>query len=87
MNKVFKSNMFTDYITSDLKQFTRDQVNYLTRPLTLRQQASYSLEERLAMFKRRYPNSKVTVYKLRKLYKQYGIKKKVIRKAKLTTRP
>ena len=42
-----------------------------------------SLAERVAMFKKRFPYAHCTVYKLRKLYRQYGIKKKQIRKIKV----
>ena len=41
-----------------------------------------SLNERVALIKRRYPYAHVTIYKLRKLYKEKKIKNKVIRKIK-----
>ena len=41
-----------------------------------------SLDERVALIKRRYPYAHVTIYKLRKLYKEKKIKHKVIRKSK-----
>ena len=48
--------------------------------------ATKSLEQRVALFKRRYPNSKINVYKLRKLYEKLKIKNKVIRKNKILDR-
>ena len=41
------------------------------------------MDERVALFKRRYPGSKITVYKLRKLYAKKKIKKKVLRIGKV----
>ena len=46
---------------------------------TLEKWASKSLEERVCYFNRRYPNSKTTTYKIRKLYAKNKIRKKVIR--------
>ena len=48
--------------------------------------ATKSLEERVMLFKRRYPDSKITVYKLRKLYKKMKIKKKFIQRTKIPNR-
>ena len=41
--------------------------------------ASKSLEERVCLFHRRYPNSKTSTYKIRKLYAKHKIRKKVIK--------
>ena len=41
--------------------------------------AARSLEERVQLFRRRYPNTKITSYKLRKFFKETKIKDKVIR--------
>ena len=41
--------------------------------------AAKSLEERVRIFKRRYPDAKTSTYKIRKLYTKYKIRKKVIR--------
>ena len=71
----------------NLKEFSPEQIVYLTSAQTLDSWTSLSLEERLVVFKQRYPNSLVTVYKLRKLYKQYKIRKKVIRIRKIPTVP
>ena len=38
-----------------------------------------SLEERVRLFKKRYPGTKTSIYKLRKLYTKHKIRKKVIR--------
>ena len=44
------------------------------------------MDERVVLFKRRYPNSNINVYKLRKLYRKFKIKKKFIRKTKILNR-
>ena len=41
------------------------------------------MNERVALFKQRYPYSHCTIYKLRKLYKKTGIKRKMIRRVKI----
>ena len=46
---------------------------------TLDEWAGKSLEERVRLFHRRYSNSKTSIYKIRKLYANHNIKKKVIR--------
>ena len=48
------------------------------------QWATYSMEERVWLFKRRYPNSNITLYKLRKFYRQIMTRKKLIKEAKMT---
>ena len=42
-----------------------------------------SIEERCIVLKNRFPDAHITIYKLRKLYKKLGIKKKVIRFTKI----
>ena len=44
--------------------------------------AGRSLLERVALFKRRFPYTHITVYKIRKLYRLSKIKKKMIRVGK-----
>ena len=44
------------------------------------------MEERVMLFRRKYPDSLASVYKLRKLYYEAKARKKVIRKTKLTTK-
>ena len=41
----------------------------------------------MCLFKRRYPQTQTTIYKLRKLYSKYKIRKKCIRIAKIPSRP
>ena len=50
---------------------------------TLRRWVSKSLEERVRLFERRYPGSKVTPYKLRLLYAKHKIRKKCIKYGKI----
>ena len=49
----------------------------------MRQQSCKSINERVALFKQRYPYAHCTTYKLRKLYKETGIKRKMIRRVKI----
>ena len=49
--------------------------------------ASKSIEERVRLFNRRYPQSKTTPYKLRKLYFKHNIKKKMIKIGKIPSPP
>ena len=44
--------------------------------------ATKSLQQRVQLFKKRYPGSQITPYKLRKLYKEHKIRKKMIQNAK-----
>ena len=44
--------------------------------------AARSLKERVQLFRRRYPTAKISVYKLKKLYKEKKIRRKVIRLTK-----
>ena len=59
---------FSQYLFKNRKEFSQEQISYLTKQTTLIEWATKSLPQRLALFKRRYPDSLVTVYKLRKLY-------------------
>ena len=54
---------------------------------TLYKWAAKSLKERVSLFKRRYPDTKMNVYRLRKLYKEQNIKNKRIKLTKLPDRP
>ena len=51
----------------------------MTSRETLDKWCAKSLEERVRLFNRRYPNSKTSSYKIRKLYAKHLIRKKVIR--------
>ena len=64
-------------------KFTKEQVEFLTLDLTLKRWAGKSMAERTMLFKRRYPYAHITMYKLRKLYREQRIKKKSIRISKI----
>ena len=63
--------------------FTREQEEYLTNGDTLDRWAGKSLEERVQLFKRRYPGAKTTGYKIRKLYTKHKIRKKLVKIGKV----
>ena len=65
------------------QHFTEEQVEFLTSEATLVRWAAKSLQERVQLFKCRYPTAKITVYKLRRLYYKKKIKMKVIRFGKV----
>ena len=68
------------------QHFTQEQVEFLTSEATLVNWSSKSLESRVRLFKRRYPGTKMTSYKIRKLYSKHKIKKKVISMGKTPKR-
>ena len=68
------------------RRFTEEQEAYLLNPATLSRWVVRSLEERLQLFKRRYPESNASLYMLRKLYKEHKIRKKMVRITKLPTK-
>ena len=55
----------------------------MINPETLNSWVSKSLEERVRLFKNRYPESRITAYKLRKLYLKHKIRKKCIKIGKI----
>ena len=65
------------------QHFTEEQEQFLTSKETLERWASKSLEERVRLFKSRYPGVKTSSYKIRKLYAKHKIRKKVIRIGKV----
>ena len=82
-----QKSYFSQFIKRKNEQFTKEQVEYLTNKKTLDKWVSKSLEERACLFKKRYPDSKVTVYKLRKLYTKFKIRKKAIIYGKIPKAP
>ena len=65
--------------TSIMRYFTPEQIQYLTKEETLNRQAAKSLQERIALFRARYPGQKITAYRLRQLYSEHKIKYKFVR--------
>ena len=58
---------------------------FLLSDRTFKQWAGKSLDERVALFKNKYPYAHITIYKLRKFYRQNKIKKKSITLTKIIT--
>ena len=56
---------------------------YLISERTLKLWSAKSIEEWVALFKQRYPYAHITIYKLRKFYKENKIKKKLVRIGKV----
>ena len=58
-------------------------MDFLTNPETLRLWAGKSMKERTILFHRKFPNKRVAVTSLRRLYLSKGIKRKVVRQEKI----
>ena len=67
--------------------FTDAQRDYLLRPETMLKYCGMSLQERCMDFRRQYPDGYITIYKLRKLYKEAKVRKKYLRMTKLPDEP
>ena len=67
--------------------FTVGQREYLLSPKTMLKCCGMSLQERCMDFRRQYPDAHITIYKLRKLYKEVKIRKKYLRMTKLPDEP
>ena len=60
-------------------KLTAVQEAYLTHPFTLQKWACKTLSERVVLFHRQFPEVKITVPTLQKLYMRKGIKRKALR--------
>jgi hypothetical protein len=57
---------------------TQEHINYVLADTTMELWVGLSLKERCRWFKNRFPHAGITPSSLGRLYKQHGIKKKVI---------
>ena len=62
-----------------------EQVDYLVSSETLRSWVGLTQHQRIKMFHRRWPEKRLTVYRLRKVYRDHGIRRKKIRHTKVVT--
>ena len=60
-------------------------MEYLVDPETLVKMTGRTLEERVMMWRRRFPGTKKTLYYLRKAYKEAGVKLRKIAKTKIVS--
>jgi len=58
-------------------------IEYLTSEGSLTEWAGFSLQQRCKLFHRRFPEKKLTIYMLRKVYRSIGIKKKKIKNTEI----
>ena len=58
-------------------------MDFLTSLETLRLWAGKSLKERAILFHRKFPNKRIAVTSLRRLYLSKGVKRKVVRQEKV----
>ena len=68
-----------------MKRLTQEQIDFLVSKDTLRAWVGLTQQQRARMFTRRYPNKILTIYRLRKVYKDHGIRRKKIRNTKVIT--
>ena len=58
-------------------------VDFLTSPETLKLWAGFPLKERSKLFHRKFPNKRIAVTSLRRLYSTHRIKRKIVRQEKV----
>ena len=63
-------------------QLTQQHLDFMVAPGTLRIWSGMTMKERQVMFHRQYPVTKISMYHLRLVYKQAGVKNKMIRMKK-----
>ena len=61
----------------------QEHIDYIVSNETIIDWAGLSLNERVVRFHRRFPDKRITWYRLRKVYYQHGIKKKKIVRTKI----
>ena len=67
--------------------YTMEHQSWLTSTHVLRLQAHLSLAQRCARFHRQYPEMRISVNKIREIYKKHMVRRKVLQEQKLVTRP
>ena len=67
--------------------YSQEHQDWLTNPDHLRMQAHLGLAERCAMFHRWFPDMRLSVSKIREIYKEHMVRRKFLREQKLVTRP
>ena len=60
-------------------EWTEEQVQYLTERENLLSWGTSSLIQRQHDFAKKFDNTQISIYRLRKLYKEVGIKQRVLR--------
>ena len=60
-------------------------MQWLSSETNLRSQAGKSLAERVALFNRQFGSNIISIYKLRRVYKELGIKRNKLRLTKVMT--
>ena len=66
--------------------WSRKEIDFIKSQETLDLMVGMSLSDRCEILKLQMPDTHITIYKLRKLYRELGIKKKVIRFTKIPDR-
>ena len=65
------------------QKFTPEQIQYLCDNKTIEEWVGYTLRQRCKAFEMKFPDTKMTLYHLTKIYREVGIRKKKIRKTKI----
>jgi len=62
-----------------VRKLDQEHVDFLTSPKTLEIWAGETLRMRTILFHRQFPNKRIAVTSLRRLYLRHGIKRKKVR--------
>ena len=65
-------------MTRERQEMEEDMLMYLLSEQTLRQWRPHSLRSRCRLFQRRFPGNSISVHTLRKIYRAYGIRQRVL---------
>ena len=66
----------------EARKLTQDHIKFLTSYSTLEKWAGQTLEWRTKLFHRKFPDKRIAVTTLRRLYLKHGIKRKKVRQEK-----
>jgi len=68
-----------------VRQLGPEHVQYLTSMHTLEQWSGLTMKQRTVLFHRQFPNKRIAVTSLRRLYLHHGIRRKKVRLEKVMT--
>ena len=66
-----------------IHELSQEHRDFLLKPLTLKQWAGLTLQERTVLFHRRFPDKRISTTSLRRLYLRNGVRRKKVRQVKV----
>ena len=66
-----------------IHELSQEHRDFLLEPLTLKQWAGLTLQERTVLFHRRFPDKRISTTSLRRLYLRNGVRRKKVRQVKV----